>query len=955
VRRVFLRAESADGEAAWRWLESLPDLQISREAPLSIEPETTDVLWLHGPAPAPEGLRPWLERGGRLLATLEAATIAVQLELETVRPDEQVQGTWHHADDEFWLPEFRSFKAFPHLRGLAAFGPHPLFHQLNQGTYTWAPAEGESYSRIAYLRHRPASAGVVAVERSFIHLNAERIVAWEYPVGAGGILCIGGFIHPAAPDQLLCRQLNALLGNAITGDAIPHRDRALPVTLWPSRGRQVRRDSSVPVPSVPKMEEQWAQPPGECDLEGPVTEDAPWTLAGRRILITGHERSGLHEVWSHPVRLIRAATLHANGKVPRVTTVRVSPDQVSRRLESVGGSLEERWTAGLERPVMVWEVAGDGDEIRLSWTADLRRMWPYPEGALGDLRWNLSSGGDRVWLGTTGSSIQALFTVDGGRFLPPVETVDPAPAIELTAVGSRRVRVVAVGSTESADLSTTLRALERKRFDGLQRQRWQHTEQLHTYGAGLETPDRSLDLAFEWAKVRTDSFLAETPGIGRSLLAGYAGSRPGWGDGRPGYAWYFGRDACWTAFAQLAAGQREAARDVIRFLSQTQDVSGKILHEYTTSGLVHYDAADSTPLYLLLVGRYAAWTGDLEYLRKYWDQVERAFRFCLETDTDGDGLIENTRVGHGWIEHGPLGGAHVSLYLAACWVAALEGLEPVAEGLGRADLAEELRERCLAARAAIARRFRVGGEFALGLDPAGSPQMHRTAMLAVPILLGAVDPGHCGYWLDAIAGPDFTTPWGVRMIAASDPLFDPQGYHLGAVWPLYTGWVSLAEWRAGRFQAAFDHLLANARLVPDRARGAFDEVLHGLEYRAAGVCPDQAWSAAMVLSPVIEGLWGIVPRALDDTLTLTPWMPEEWDRMSLRRLRVGRTVLDLELRRKPGQLLVRIRRTFGPGIRMRLAPRTAATPVSFAVDEVELGGAGAQFQVSDQHEVVFSF
>ena len=53
---------------------------------------------------------------------------------------------------------------------------------------------------------------------------------------------------------------------------------------------------------------------------------------------------------------------------------------------------------------------------------------------------------------------------------------------------------------------------------------------------------------------------------------------------------------------------------MLRFLGGAQDVTGKVPHEVTTSGLAHYDAADSTPLYLLLAGRYASWTGDLAFL-----------------------------------------------------------------------------------------------------------------------------------------------------------------------------------------------------------------------------------------------------------------------------------------------------------------------------------------------------
>jgi hypothetical protein len=77
--------------------------------------------------------------------------------------------------------------------------------------------------------------------------------------------------------------------------------------------------------------------------------------------------------------------------------------------------------------------------------------------------------------------------------------------------------------------------------------------------------------------------------------------------------------------------------------------------------------------------------------------------------------------------------------------------------------------------------------------------------------------------------------------------------------------------------------------------------------------------------------------------------------MTLRRLRVGRTVVDVEMRRRAGQLVARVKRSFGPGLQLRLAPRTDAPIQGVMVDDVMLGGSGAQFQVRDEHEVIFSF
>ena len=91
MRTVLLIAEGADGDAAEEWLESLPEVTVERHSTsLPLKHETPDIVWIHGPARSPEGLRPWLEQGGRLLATLDAVVIPGTLGLETVPPDETV-------------------------------------------------------------------------------------------------------------------------------------------------------------------------------------------------------------------------------------------------------------------------------------------------------------------------------------------------------------------------------------------------------------------------------------------------------------------------------------------------------------------------------------------------------------------------------------------------------------------------------------------------------------------------------------------------------------------------------------------------------------------------------------------------------------------------------------------------------------------------------------------------
>jgi hypothetical protein len=88
-------------------------------------------------------------------------------------------------------------------------------------------------------------------------------------------------------------------------------------------------------------------------------------------------------------------------------------------------------------------------------------------------------------------------------------------------------------------------------------------------------------------------------------------------------------------------------------------------------------------------------------------------------------------------------------------------------------------------------------------------------------------------------------------------------------------------------------------------------VLHGLEHRPAGVCPDQAWSTAMVVAPFVYGLLGVVPDAPHNRLRLAPQIPREWPELDVERLRVGDGQVSLRYRRVGSLHTFRIAQTSG--------------------------------------------
>ena len=900
------------------------------------------------------GLRDYVERGGKLVLSMDAVRL---LNVWGVEPSKI--GSWEYECVD---------EGFGRKIGFHSRFSHPLFAGLNGGAYTWHGTE-DNLCRVNGFSGSgfPSAEGakVIACQWEYVFLKPDLKVIWETPVGKGSILAIGGFLYWDRPnhdrailDAFARGCVRYMAGRATESVESNFWENEKPevVRLHGHHDGQCRICAAEYDPLMPPAPRKRDFPDMGMSIVRAATSEYTDVISPHSMAILP-ERGGIEEIWSQPFMSVRDWRLWVQMKGSSapvclgslVPEVEVHPHAVVRKYALGETVLREVVSSSPEHAVTVVHYEWDGPaplRVYNDFKSNLRMMWPYDERVLGSLCYSWSPELNAAVFRDTakkhvsiiGSNVPGHpvltgqfsdFSYDGGQVRGvPTELLMAGCSVSYDVENLEALDFVLSAASTGEDDAVAAYARTLDDPCAVVEASRDHYAGWLASVVSVETPDSAFNDAFRWAQISSAQFIAETPGLGKALFAGYSSSRRGWGgnhrvSGRPGYAWYFGRDSEWAAFAFADMGDFETVRGCIDLLIKYQSPDGKIYHELTTSGVTHYDASDSTPLLVHLMAQYLRQSGDLEFVKARYGAVEKAMDYCFSTDRDGDGLIENSNVGHGWLEGGGnLWGFRTEFYLAGIWKAALDDAAYLSSATGHDAAALRYRRTAKSVSAPLEDFWNAEkGWYNYAKNADGSYQDEFLVLTAVPVFLGVLDPERSKSMADNYVGPLLSTDWGSRTIFETSGATGGGAYHPRNVWPLFTGWKSLAEYSEGYYDQGFASLYGSLMTYRSFSSGHIAEVINADSYRNNGITQHQCWSETMTIMPFIEGTLGFSADAHAERVSLSPRLPLDWNSFSVSGLRVRDSRISMEMEREGNRTLWKI--SGGDGLKCTFSPSFA--------------------------------
>ncbi len=610
----------------------------------------------------------------------------------------------------------------------------------------------------------------------------------------------------------------------------------------------------TPIPAIPFGED-------EPVIRAHAEALKPFTVAGERGVVLG-QQDGTFEAWALPIKLLSHLTIEAEVEgysVPidvnaQAAEIEVRPDRTTITYSHIAFTVRQIMfapdeSAQGEGPMVLFAFdCVHPTNFTFRFTPELRWMWPERNEGVPSAEWVNRTGetGGYYVLHADYPNMAGALTIPGAEpgILAPYQERPQVHPVELRLHvdpardhGKLFPLLMAVGTNAAAAATPALGATLARMNGEIAARYAAHAERykkLLANSTTIETPNKALDEAFQWATISIEQLRAKVQGTDETaLVAGYYAS----GDSaRPGFGWFFGRDSLYTLYAVNGYGDFALSKDELNFLIHRQRADGKIMHEYSQTAAdidwrafpYMYAAADATPLFLLAVDDYVHASGDVGFLTANRDAIEKAWGFETShapgPEQGGNGIYENTQ-GTGWVESWPVHMPHQEVYLALLDQQASVAMADLEKLLASADKAAAAQQRADAVAKTIESQFYDAEKncYAFSRNADGTLDKASTVYPALAwwseLPTGKSILAHPDGCLQQFAAHTLNTDWGLRDVSTDEKFYDGMSYHQGSVWPLFTGWAALAEYRANQPLAGYRMLMENANLTSGAGSG----------------------------------------------------------------------------------------------------------------------------------------
>jgi len=708
-------------------------------------------------------------------------------------------------------------------------------------------------------------------------------------------------------------------------------------------------------------------------LERLARPGTPFDKVGRKFAVLGEE-SGSFEAWAYPLKILRNCELSFFvGSSTRpikseeiVRSVSVSPEMTVLTYTFQSFTVKAHYITPVDEPGAMILLKVDSTEpltIVCGFLPVLQPMWPagiggqyaYWDNSVKAYIISESTGNNHGLIGSPAAS---------GLSYTPAHMLSDSPSEfqigipEPEKIRNRFIPIYMAGGPGKRDDILAVYKKIQSFPQELYLHNVEHYRALENSSLRIQTPCKDLDLAFKWAKVAFDNLIVENPTLGKGLVAGLGASRT---SGRPGFGWFFGGDAFINSLSLLSYGEHTTVKDILSFTQKWQRNDGKMAHELTQSegyvdwwndyhyGYIH---GDTTPYYIVAMFEYWKMTGDSSFIGKSWESLVQAYEWCLSTDSNGDGLMDNRSAGLGALEYGALTGIETDIYLAAIWTRAAYAMQRMAAYVGEDEFSLRTAAHFDRAKKAFDEKFwdETSSFYSYAFNDQGDLVKEISPWNAVGLMWLFGTPERSMHSLERICSSELATDWGMRSISIESKHFQPLNYNYGAVWPFLTSWVTTALYKHHLPLQGYNLLLATARHTFDNALGSITEVFSGVQ----NVWPQEAvahqgFSTAGVVLPLVRGLLGLDGDAVEKNFSFAPHFPADWKSVKIENLRIGDALFSVDYLRGKDRLEIKIQAENAEDFKIKIAP---ALGIGTEVKAYSVNGEDVSFQIEPGSQTV---